>query len=155
MLPRFPGNKTAICCKRIVAFNETFAPVGGSRGGKKATGVLWHEGVKGRTGADIASTNLKFIRRHRDVKHFIFWADNCSAQNKNWWLYTLLVNEVNGKYSASESIILKYFEPGHTFMSADSFHHLIEQGMRRKRNIEDLQDFCDVVEKSGHALVEL
>ena len=87
MLPRFPGNKTAIFCKRIVAFNETFAPVGRSRGGKKATGVLWHEGVKGRTGADIASTYLKFIRRHRDRKHFIFWADNCSVQNKNWWMY--------------------------------------------------------------------
>ena len=71
MLQRFPGDKTAIFCKRIVSFNETFAPVGGSRGGKKATGVLWHE-VKGRTGADISSTYLKFIRRHRDVKHFIF-----------------------------------------------------------------------------------
>ena len=38
-------------------------------------------------------------------------------------------------------------------MYADIFHHLIEQGMHRKRNIEDFQDFCDVVEKSGHALV--
>ena len=30
MLPRMPGNKTAIIIKRIVAYHETFAPLGSS-----------------------------------------------------------------------------------------------------------------------------
>ena len=37
-------------------------------------------------------------------------------------------------------------------MSADSFHHVIEQGMRKKR-IEDFQDSVDLVDYSGKALV--
>ena len=40
---------------------------------------------------------------------------------------------------------IKYFEPGHTFMPADNFHHVIEQGTRKKQRIEDFQDFADLV----------
>ena len=46
----------------------------------------------------------------RDVKKFIFWADNCAAQNKNWWLFTALVREVNIT-DGPELITIKYFEP--------------------------------------------
>ena len=54
MLPRLPGFKVVVFCKRIVVLSETFAPVGGSKNGKdKATGVLWHEGIRGRS--DIIS----------------------------------------------------------------------------------------------------
>ena len=31
MLLRLPGLKVVVFCKRIVVFNETFAPVGGSK----------------------------------------------------------------------------------------------------------------------------
>ena len=31
MLPRLPGLMVVVFCKRIVVFNETFAPVGGSK----------------------------------------------------------------------------------------------------------------------------
>jgi len=48
MLPRIPGLKVVVFCKRIVLLNETFAPVGGSMKGRKekSTGVLWHEAIK-------------------------------------------------------------------------------------------------------------
>ena len=96
MLPRLPGLNVAVFYKRIVVFNETFAPVGASKNGKdKATGVLWHEGVRGRSAADVASTFLSFTRKNRDTKDLIFWLDNCSAQSKNWYLYTALLNAVN------------------------------------------------------------
>ena len=153
MLPRIPGLKVVVFCKRIVLFNETFAPVGGSKKGGKATGVLWHEGVKGRSASDVASTYIRFIRSNRDVKHFIFWVDNCLGQNKNWYLFTALANEVNIKDASVQTITLKYFEPGHTFMSADSFHHKVEQCMRQKKRVEDFQDFVDIVEKCGKSLV--
>ena len=62
MLLRLPGLKVVVSCKRVVVFNETFAPVGGSKNGKdKATGVLWHEGIKGPSTADVASTFVSFI----------------------------------------------------------------------------------------------
>ena len=46
-------------------------------------------------------------------------------------------------------ITLKYFEPGHTFMSADSFHHQVEQKMQKKKRLEDFQDFVDIVDTCG------
>ena len=81
----------------------------------------------------MASTFIAFIRHFRDWKKFVFWADNCSGQNKNWFLYTALVNEANCPNGTVKEIIICYFEPDHTFMSADSFHHLVEQAMRGKK----------------------
>ena len=49
--------------------------------------------------------------------------------------------------------LFKYFEPGHTFMSADNFHHQVERRMRQKKNVEDFQDFVDVVSTCGQSLV--
>ena len=71
--------------------------------------------------------------------------DNCSGQNKNWVLFTIfcyLLN-VNG---FPESITIKYFEKGHTFISADSFHHQIEKEMRSKKNVCDFHDFEKIIE---------
>ena len=85
-------------CKRVVVFNETFAPVGGSKNRKdKATGVLWHKEERGLSAADVASMFVGFVRKNQDTKNFIFWLDNCSAQNNNWYLYTALLNEVNSE----------------------------------------------------------
>ena len=41
-------------------------------------------------------------------------------------------NELNSENSSVKNIILKYYNPGHTFMSADSFHHQVEQGLRQR-----------------------
>ena len=105
MLPRLPCITTCVLTKRIIAFNETFAPLGGKRKSKpgKPIGILWHEAVTGRDAEDIASAYYKLIRnvRHRD----------CSMNQK----------------SGPDTITIKYFEKGHTFMSADSFHHLVER----------------------------
>ena len=56
--------KVVVFCKRIVIFDETFAPVGGSKNGKdKATGVLWHEELRIRSEANVASTFLSLSER--------------------------------------------------------------------------------------------
>ena len=155
MLPRLPGLKQVVFCKRLVLFNETFASIGGEAKGKsiKPTGVLWHEPIKGRFAEDIASSFIFFSRQNRDINNFAFWADNCSGQNKNWFLYTALVNEVNRTNGTTNEVTIKYFEPGHTFMSTESFHNVIEQGMRKKQRNEDFQDFVDLVDFSGKALL--
>ena len=52
-----------------------------------------------------------------------------------------------------EVITIKYFEPGHTYMSADSFHHAVEQEIRRKRNLLDFKDFEDTTNATGISIV--
>ena len=68
-------------------------------------------------------------------------------------MFTALANEVNINEKDAKTIILKYFEPGRTFMSPDSFHHKVELAMRQKKRVEDFQDFVDIVNNCGRALV--
>ena len=63
MLPAMTGLKKSIFCKRIVLFNETFAPLGGKKQGVAPTGVLWHEGIRGRNAQDVASVFVTFLRK--------------------------------------------------------------------------------------------
>ena len=61
----------------------------------KPVGVLWHEAIKGRSAGDVASTFTISVCNFQDCERFVFWADNCSSQNKNWFLYATLFSEVN------------------------------------------------------------
>ncbi|KAK7169041.1 hypothetical protein R3I93_005136 [Phoxinus phoxinus] len=156
MLPRMPGVKTAIFTRRIVAYHETFASVG-KKGNKKHTiSVVWHEGMAGRSAQEIASAYVMALEKERDVRHSIYWVDNCASQNKNWCLLSTLVCTINAATSERENITLKYFEKGHTFMSADSFHHGVELEMKRRPGgaVYDYEDFFSVVATSNSGKVE-
>lgn len=48
----------------------------------------------------------------------------------------------------ANEIEIKYFESGHTFMSADSFHHQIEQSMF-KGSLFDFGDFKEAVQNAN------
>ena len=61
-----------------------------------------------------------------------------------------MVDEVN-REGGPEEVIFRYFEKGHTFMSADSFHHQVEKAMRAQKNVYDDQDFKACIDKSGVA----
>ena len=60
MLPRLPGYKTAIFTRRLVTFNQTFAPLGYKNDKKNNTnrplGIIWHEAIACRFAENIAST---------------------------------------------------------------------------------------------------
>lgn len=136
-----PGNKMALFTKRIIAFHGTFAAVGKKSKAKKPTiSVVWHEGVTGRKQEDITSAFVKALKKEKNMRHIIYWLDNCAAQNKNWCLLSTLLQYVNGNLPATEVITLKYFERGYTFMSADSIHHLVELQMKKQvgGNVYDL-----------------
>ena len=145
MLPRMPGVKKAIFTRRLVAFHMTFAPLGGHGHGGRPTGIIWNESVSGRNDEDVTSTYVKYIEFKRDHNRFTFWADNCSAQNKNWTLFTTFVQLVNDEKTNCEEITMKYFEPGHTWMAADSFHRSVEQEMKRRKTVYDFTDFEDTI----------
>ena len=75
--------------------------------------------------------------------------DNCGPQNKNWTLYSAMVAIVNGPNNHIESITFKYFEPGYTYRSADSFRHLVEKEATAKKNLYDFEDFVQRVGNAG------
>ena len=165
MLPRLPGNKTALFTRRIIAFHETFAPLvadaktrakwkdeGKVLPPKKPIGIIWHEGIQGRDDEDIASTFIKVLEhpRYRDAKSIVEWADNCAGQMKNWSFYCALVAAVNKSFL--DDITIKYFEKGHTFMSADAFHASVERNMRDLKKVMDFSDFKQCIEKTGESV---
>ena len=155
MLPRLPGLKKAIFCQRLVMFNESFVPAGMKHG--KGIGVLWHEGIAGRSAAEITSMFVDVLRspRFRDSRKAMLWVDNCSGQNKNWWLFGALVKEVNKVNGTLEVVTVKFFEPGHTLMSANSFHSPIEKGIKKKKKLQDFLDLVDVVNERRSTCVKV
>lgn len=156
MLPRMPGVKSSVFTCRIVAYHETFASVG-KRKNKNTISVLWHEDTAGRSAAEITSAYVTALEKERDVRHSILWVDNCSAQNKNWCLLSSLVTLVSSDTTSRKDITLKFFERGHTFMSADSFHHGVEQQMRNRPGgvVYDFKDFVSVVASSNSRKVDV
>lgn len=149
MLPRCEMFKSVVFTKRLTVYNESFVPVG-TKSSLQSVACLWHEGIRGRRKEDIVSTFYKFlITAARDVKHVVLWMDNCTAQNKNWTFFTFLVFCVNCPNINAETIQIKYFEPGHTFMSADSFHHRVEKSLHQVKKVYDFEDFKTAVQHSS------
>ena len=101
LLPKLT-TKEHFFVSRLVVFNETFA----CRKRSRDLCMLWHEGIKGRSAKDVASSYVKAVT-FCDKNHVEFWADNCGAQNKNWTLYNALVLVVNAE-RGPESITMKY-----------------------------------------------
>lgn len=152
MLPRLPGVKSCVFTKRITAYNETFANLGKSNNN---TVIVWNESVTGRNAEDVSNTYHMFIKSNRDKKNFVFWADNCSGQNKNWLLFSSLVAIVNSSEIQAERIQIKYLTAGHTFMSADSVHHQIERNLKKAGDVCDWVDFINVLEKARCKVVDM
>jgi hypothetical protein len=153
MLPIMPF-KICIFTPRIIAFNETFSCIG--KEGQSAA-VVWDESIAGRNSEDVASAYLKFFRVNRDAEEFTIFLDNCSAQNKNCQLFSFFLRCVHQKEFAMKQITLKYFEPGHSFMSADSEHAAAEKALRKKGTVLDLVDFaaCCSTSKSTSVMMKI
>ena len=73
------------------------------------TAVVWHEAISGTRDEDSGSAFHKYIDGLRDTKKITMWPDNCSGQNKNWTLYTMMLFIVNSPNYDVEEIHLKYF----------------------------------------------
>ena len=65
-------------------------------------------------------------------------------------MFSTLAAVVNGPAESNlQSITLKYFEVGHTYMSADSFHHMVESEEKKLGRLYDFIDFVQCVEQVG------
>lgn len=150
MLPRMEQFKEVLFTRRICVFNETFAPLGGSATLPVFTS-LWHEGIAGRKKEELISCYRTFLLYYRNAKTVTIWSDNCTSQNKCWALFSFMVYIINSNEVAAESITMKFLEKGHTFMSADSFHHQVEMAMKHYENgdVCDFDDFVKCVQSSN------
>lgn len=155
MLPRMDMFKAVIFVRRLTAYNESFVPVGRVQKSRRPFAVLWHEAITSRKKEDIISTYYQFFLHNRDTKNIIIWLDNCSAQNKNWCMLSFFVHIVNSSMVSLETLEVNFFEPGHTFMSADSFHHQVELSLKKKNKTYDFLDFVDSVSKSNSGKVDV
>lgn len=155
MLPRLEMYKEIIFAQRIIAFNESFVPVGKGTKNVRPTAVIWHEALTGRSKDDISSTFYAFFVANRDLKAMTIWLDNCSSQNKNWALISFFIYIVNSVDVALEALTIKYFEPGHTFMAADQFHHQVELSLKRKHKVYDFDDFSEAVQQANSSKVNV
>lgn len=147
MLPRIEEFKVVMFCPRIIAFNESFVPIGDKKCNTvcKTFAAIWHEAISGRKMQDITSCFKAFFNENRDFENIVIWLDNCAAQNKNWTLYSYLIHVVNSADVNFQTITLKYLEAGHTYMAADEFHHQVEHSMKKKKHVYDFEDFHQVV----------
>ena len=75
--------KEHLFVSRLITLNETFAS---KTPGKPDYCILWHKAIAGRKAPDVASAFLQLIRQCNE-DHIWLWADNCSGQNKNWYLF--------------------------------------------------------------------
>ena len=138
--------------QRTCAYNQSFFPLGKKTG--KSVAIVWHQGIAGRNDEDITSCFVKYLKEiDRDVRHVVLWMDNCGPQNKNWTLLSTLVAIVNDSSNHVESITLKYFEAGHTFMSADSFYLQVEKEATTKGNLYYFEDLLQCVRNSGKCVL--
>ena len=141
VLPKLT-TKEHIFVSCLVTFNETFAS---KTPGKPDYCILWHEAIAGRKAPDVASAFLQLIRQCNE-DHIWLWADNCSGQNKNWYLFTALAQCVNTW--GSETITIRYLEKGHTYMAADAILENIGKLFRKTSTVATFDDFVQLCEKA-------
>lgn len=110
--------------KRLVAINQKFTSLNiKGVNAKKTRGVLWHKRISGRKDQNVTNSCLKSL----EFIHFLefstvkTWLNNCSGQNKCWTFFRALVHFVN-MVDLADTIKLKYFTAGHTFMSVSSVY---------------------------------
>ena len=142
LIPIMKG-KNYFFTSRLVCFNETFGALANARD----IAVLWHEAIAGRSAADVASAFHLVMNSMPHIHHFVFWADNCGPQNKNWYLFSSLLQSVSST-SGPLSITLKYLEKGHTFMRSDSIHGMIGKALRKEPELFDYDDLVALLKNA-------
>lgn len=145
ILPRMDAFKVCVFTSRLIIFHETFAGLGK----QPNFSVVWHEEIAGRCASEVANSYWAFLLKNRDATKITMWLDNCSGQNKNWTLFSMLVRAVNGPELAAKEVTLRYLEVGHTFNAADSVHGHVEKQMKAAGKVYDLNDLHQCISKAN------
>ena len=65
----------------------------------------------------------------------------------------MLVGIVNSPEFNIEKITIRYFTVGHSFMSADNFHRMVEQEMKAMDKVYDFTDIVKCVSNVGESII--
>ena len=82
---------------------------------------------------EIASCIFDYIENmsEKGLKHFVFYSDNCMAQNKNtYYLYVSMLWYALHRFSLT-CVEHKYLEKGHTQNENDTIHSSIESASKK------------------------
>ncbi|KAF5281753.1 hypothetical protein FQR65_LT14548 [Abscondita terminalis] len=135
--------KNSFFVSRLVVIHETFANL---QAGHENKCVLWHEAIRGRNGPDVVSAFYNVLKRlNNHTKHVIFWADNCTAQNKNWTLYTSCVIFVNELWGPDTITFKQKWKHTPEVLDYEDLVHLIESSNKLNKvvnlRVEDFLEF--------------
>lgn len=109
---------------------------------------VWDEVTAKRGAIEICSCISKFFEMFvpDEVRKIIMFSDNCSGQNKNFTLLMFYLTYIHrGRFSEITHV---YFQPGHTYMAADSDFGIIEKNMRCHNYIFTPDEHIDIIKKS-------
>ena len=106
---------------------------------------LWDETTAKRGAIEIISNVDFFINNYvsNDTRELIFFSDNCSGQNKNYFLtsyYLYLIHK--GRFDEISHI---YFQVGHTYMAADGDFGLIEKNVSQQMHIYTPDEYAYII----------
>ncbi|KAL4718944.1 hypothetical protein ACJJTC_004531 [Scirpophaga incertulas] len=92
----------------------------------------WGESEGKRGSFEIGTCLHKYLTEvnNRGLKYLILYCDSCSGQNKNRTILTVFKNFLETSTNL-EVIQINYLLPGHTYMSVDSMHSVIEREVRK------------------------
>lgn len=110
--------------------------------------ILWDECLSGRSGNDIASAVVQFLKQllqnKQNVTELVMWSDSCVPQNKNSIMTLALLDFLNRNDHKVVKIEQKFQEPGHSCVQeVDSIHSAID----RKFEKEELHSLLAVIKK--------
>ncbi|KAF0752902.1 Uncharacterized protein FWK35_00015462, partial [Aphis craccivora] len=93
--------------------------------------ALWHEGIVGRSGNDMASAVLKvfetIFEQNPNITNIITWSDSCVSHNRNSIMTSAMLSFLM-KNPTIESINMKFSTPGHSGVQVvDNILHIVNQ----------------------------
>lgn len=114
----FAGDSQIYYRRKLSLFNFTIFDYSNSDG----LYYLWDE-LNGRNGSsEIGSCLFEYLTKLPEtVTHVTSYSDTCGGQNRNRYVSTLMLYEVN-KIKNLQIVDLKYMESGHSYLEVDSIH---------------------------------
>lgn len=117
--------------------------------------VIWYEGLRGRSGNDLASALVAALNYIVDLNPAItkitLWSDACIAQNKNSAMSLALIKFLEAHQV--EQIIQKFGTPGHSpVQEVDSIHSLIERKILRRNEIYSPIGLIKLLKRDFHVI---
>ncbi|KAK3921618.1 polyprotein [Frankliniella fusca] len=100
-------------------------------GEQKGFCYVWDQTEARRGSAEISSCLWSFLKMKSEggVREFRLYSDNCSAQNKNKFLFSMYTM---ASIRLNIRIVHRYLETGHTHMEVDSVHAAIQNSIKNK-----------------------